>query len=1615
MGLVHIFAQKSRDMDYIYTTTVKLNTQEAKRELDKLQQKIDDLKARKEDALSSGKNNIADQLDKEIKASERAMEQLKKQQISLSEILSTVDEQSMGRIQKAQAKLRQLLKDTIDEAEMKEIGEYLQLCKNRIEEIKNESIKAAAANDSLKKGMESVANVTKNINAASYKQLTEAQAAIKKQLAEMSPEDDAYAKTLDRLQAIQARMATIEQQQKRMNTTMSLYDNEVQGANKSMAEVERETKLVERTMKNLSSSNLRDIEFSLKIINERLKETKRGTEEYRKLERQAQSLNAELKKVKDSAEGNNSAFNRITGIANKMQGTIFALFSAWTSVGTAIRNSIKNFAEIEESMADVRKYTGMTDDQVRELNEEFKKIDTRTPREQLNALAGSAGRLGITSKNAIMEFVDAADKIQVALGDDLGDGAVDQVGKLAMAFGEDDKLGLRGAMLATGSAINELAQNSAANAGYLVDFAARVAGVGKQFGLTQAQIMGFGAVMDENMLRDEMASTAFSNMMTKMRTETSKFAKIAGMELKDFTNLINNDFNGAILALADNIKKQNPETMFKMLGDMGLDGARAVGVLSALADKIDDVRSRQELATEAYAKGSSVINEFNNMNTTVQAQLDKAKEKFKDISRELGEDLTPVASRLITAGGALVKVLSLVIRFIKDNYKGIAVLTVYIAALTTVIKLNTIATKTWMAVQAVANGLSTAYAVTLNTLKGAYVALKLAIILCTKGVTEFKKQLELLKAATLTNPWTALATVILTVGTAIYYATQKFKEHEVKAKAAREATDAFIQTQRRMSEINKEANASIAEEKTKFDMLRRTLNDSNASYEERKKALNKLKLMCPTYHGQLTTENKLINSNTSALDAYVKNLKQAALAQAAFNKMTAINSNIIEHQDTLNKRIGNRQYNVNKLLAMGVDENHSKIGAVKGGVKVGVKKTDENGKTTWENEKILSWNDYREMQLRQKNIQWNDMRIKQEQTILDVNQKQVDALDKIARKTVTINETKAEGTGQTGTGTGTGTGYVSDADRKAEEAAANKEETERQKRFREELENQKANNEQLQANNMVAYYSGKIAYGEYIKQKEDLTVQGYEKLQEIYRKYGENESKLAEELARARFERQERETKESLDNIEREYNDKKLEIEKSFYDPNSSIYGNQEALNEVLFENDIEYMKKKLTMLRQGTEEYVNLEYDITVKEKERQIELEELWHEKLMSYREQWGMADNSIQEKIALDGLEELYNKRMISLREKMKMERNIKEQFGREASEAKAEANGPGSKQRSFDTRTQTIVNNAKAAAGDAYDPTGTSGTTNPWLGSIQNYSNTMEKLRELYSKDKDNYAEYQAAKRQVTSEFLSEMVSTAQAAFDSVNNLMSAASGYYAAQSQYEQNITTKKYDAMIEKAGSNTAKSKKLEEKKQKELAKIKNKYNKKQMKIELAQAVASTALAAINAYASASKVSWILGAIAAAMATAAGMLQIATIKKQHAAEEAGYYSGGFTGGSNYRKRAGVVHEGEFVVNHEGVNNPGLTPILNLIDAAQRNNTIGRLSSSDVSRQLGQGGSVVAPIVNVNNDNEEMRNTLNEVNETMINLNENVKDGIPAIISMEDLDRKYKKFKKLQDV
>lgn len=443
----------------------------------------------------------------------------------------------------------------------------------------------------------------------------------------------------------------------------------------------------------LSYSELRKAAASLK---RQMDNATPGTEKWEALRADYLLTRQRMREVEVQARDTRFSLSKMADGVNRYAAMGAGVVGALTGVALTARRCVDEYAEMEEAEAQVIKYTGMTRDEVKGLNEEFKEMDTRTAREKLNALAGDAGRLGITGKKDVLEFVDAADKINVALGEDLGDDAVKNIGKLAQMFGEDQKLGLRGAMLATGSAINEVAQNSSAAEAYLVGFTARVAGAANQAKVSQGDILGYASVLDQNMQQQEMAATAFQTLMMKMYQEPAKFAKIAGQSVEDFTSLIKKDANEAILQFLDTLnKKGGLDQLAPMFKEMGLDGVRASGVISTMAGKIDDIRKAQRLANDAYRDGTSIINEFNVQNNTVQAGLDKAKKHFKDVRVELGEKLQPVMKYMITTGSLTVKGLGTMISILW-KYKGaIVAASAAVAAYTLVVKADTMAKSLW--------------------------------------------------------------------------------------------------------------------------------------------------------------------------------------------------------------------------------------------------------------------------------------------------------------------------------------------------------------------------------------------------------------------------------------------------------------------------------------------------------------------------------------------------------------------------------------------------------------------------------------------------------------------------------------------------------------------------------------------------------------------------------------------------------------------------------------------------------------------------------------------------------------------------------------------------------
>ena len=440
---------------------------------------------------------------------------------------------------------------------------------------------------------------------------------------------------------------------------------------------------LKKNIDDLSNTSYKELSKIVKSLNKELRSgsIEKGSEKWELYTQKIRECRQEMKKFDDATkpvieDKKDGLWKRTIGVLNKNWGAITQILSAITGISMTIRKSVKDYASMEQEMANVRKYTGQAKEEVEEMNEDFKKMDTRTSREELNQLAGAAGRLGIQSKKDIEEFVDAADKIGVALGDDLGEGAVDTIGKLAIAFGESDRLGLRGAMLATGSALNEIVQNSSAQAQPVVEFTKALSGVGQQAHITQAEIMGFASALDQNNQEMATSSTVMSQLITKMYQDPAKFAKMAGMNVKEFASLVKNDMNQALIEWFQQTNKMGDMSVLAGAFDkLGMDGTRAVGVLATLAGHIDQVTEAQRIATEAYEKSDSVIKEFNVQNETIQAGLDKAKKSFMEMSIELGEKLLPIVRYTISSASLLVKGMSVIADFTLKHSTAIAGLT----------------------------------------------------------------------------------------------------------------------------------------------------------------------------------------------------------------------------------------------------------------------------------------------------------------------------------------------------------------------------------------------------------------------------------------------------------------------------------------------------------------------------------------------------------------------------------------------------------------------------------------------------------------------------------------------------------------------------------------------------------------------------------------------------------------------------------------------------------------------------------------------------------------------------------------------------------------------------
>lgn len=621
---------------------------------------------------------------------------------------------------------------------------------------------------------------------------------------------------------------------------------------------------------------------------------------------------------------------------NKLKGAIVGFIASFT-----VDKVIDEFAKLDDAQANVQKYTGLSRAEIKKLNKDFDNLDTRTARVRLNELAADAGRLGIQSRDYILEFVDAANIIDVALGEDLGEGAIKSIGKLSQMFGDSDRMGLKQAMLSTGSAINEVAQNSSAAEPYLVDFTNRLSGVGNKAGFTISQIIGLGSVLDQNAQQVETSATALNGLIMKLYQEPAKFAKIAGMDVKKFADLMKKDANEALLTLLDTLgKKGGLDKLAPIFKDMNLNGARASSILSVLAGNIGLVRKEQKTATEAFAAGKSVVKEYDVQNNTFSANMQKQKNILLTYLTDIGEKLAPMVLEGASAVNKLVKVFTSLVTILIDN-KG-AILTVVAAYLA-----YNVALKAHITYQKAYNAMATAQRLitlanagakaieTGNTTRAAaaqrlynrtvekggaaakaYIAvttlLSAAKALLTGNIAAAKAAMVQFNTVMKSNPWGLALAVVVALGTALYKVYKRTTEVSKATKAMRVAEKQFntelaqeTRTVRELFDAFKRTNPKSEEHKrireviiSKYGQYLKNLIDEKGNITNIGKALTVVNAKLKEQIALKVQNAALDKIETDALDKYNAEMDQLMSKVSKQIKSPELQNEIREYLNT---------------------------------------------------------------------------------------------------------------------------------------------------------------------------------------------------------------------------------------------------------------------------------------------------------------------------------------------------------------------------------------------------------------------------------------------------------------------------------------------------------------------------------------------------------------------------------------------------------------------------------------------------------------------------------------------------------------------------------------------
>lgn len=433
------------------------------------------------------------------------------------------------------------------------------------------------------------------------------------------------------MEELQQRIDAIKQKMQQLDTTTDAgkkefkkLEKELVSYNSAVTQNVTNTERIRNAINNLSGTSLKELRRALVAAKSELGKTFENDPNLKKRQQDVKTLQAQIDKLTGSVNKHGSAWQ--TAVKNL---TAYAgLFQVFNAIKDTVTSSIKKNFEYSSSLTDIRKVSGLTMQDVNKLSEELAKIDTRTSVDGLAQLAYQGAKLGMGKYgvDGMAQFVKAADKINVAIGEEMGEEALPALSKMVETMGLIPKMGIEKAMLATGSAMFKLSSTSTATSTNIVEFAKRLTGVSRTAGITTDQLLALGSASDSLFLMPEVSATAMSKFIVALQKNHNLIEKDLGIQQGTIKNMYaaGHAMDAIVLVLEKMRDKGNMNALGEIFKDLGSDGQRLITAMVTMSKNVDVLKDHLYESQEAFEEATAVTNEYTMQQQSAAGILDRA-------------------------------------------------------------------------------------------------------------------------------------------------------------------------------------------------------------------------------------------------------------------------------------------------------------------------------------------------------------------------------------------------------------------------------------------------------------------------------------------------------------------------------------------------------------------------------------------------------------------------------------------------------------------------------------------------------------------------------------------------------------------------------------------------------------------------------------------------------------------------------------------------------------------------------------------------------------------------------------------------------------------------------